>query len=710
MSSLALTRTGAPLIQLWFGNFFEPWLSDRSRMSAALAEVRSLGFNAITLDSKPWTDFFSRYRGGPASPYVAMQEFMMAQRHGLGHSFLAVYLNGDNLYPTMRPVPPVRGEDALGVDGRSLDTYLYWSEKAQASMVEHVAGLMRLYSDGHVRFAGTGPVLPMHTMFDPIVKPSFDAESRLRYLDWLGRRYHGDLAALNHRYGCSATSFQTLQPEEYWLRPEELTYCTCAYPSPADFRDRTPALWRWLDNQTWLAEETEAFFATMQGKFRQLDPGLFLLPVLAQWGMFLTPPNNRWWDTATRAIDPYRLAHYVDAALFIAAPLNPEDDADPSALSVEISIQRNANAGRAFLAGLFLGRHVHRDLNRAVPPSEAIGTAAVHGAAGLHVYGYGGADDGGVVQHLDAGLKASLASGNRWATRVLPLLAGQRRLTEAAILFPRATQLFEPMLSEEGRQHRMDLIGWYRQLSDLGFNVDILHPDQVKAGLAAGYRLLILPTDACYDLAPDTGLEAALATWVEAGGCCVHGAACTLANAAFGIRDEQVAFDCITLGEGRRVLIPEGWTTTAFPEAERLASYHRLGGTAIGLTRRGKGEVLSVGFPYGFAYATRRQPVPRGYHSEVEAIGVQLLDHHPVVDRLRALAPLRWNGGRGIEVGWFERSVVVVNHRSTPIRIDDLATAGPADWQVEAGGWLIPHAAVHLPLIVPSQEIRDASH
>jgi glycogen debranching enzyme len=30
-------RPGAPLIQLWFGNFFEPWLSDRVWMAATLA-------------------------------------------------------------------------------------------------------------------------------------------------------------------------------------------------------------------------------------------------------------------------------------------------------------------------------------------------------------------------------------------------------------------------------------------------------------------------------------------------------------------------------------------------------------------------------------------------------------------------------------------------------------------------------------------------
>ena len=398
-------RPGIPLIQLWFGNFFEPWLSNRARVAAAMKDIAGMGFNSINLDSKPWEDFFDRYRGEPASQYVGMQEFMMEQAHalGMGHSFLAIYLNGDNCFPDLRDVPPVRGEEAIGPDGKSLDTYKYWSEKAQASMLEHVSGLMKLYGEKHVRFDGDGPCLPVHTMFDPCVKPSFDEEGRQRYLSWLEKRYGSDIAALNRRYGIEATAFANLAPSDYWLKPEELHYVTCGVPSAEDYRDQTPALWRWLDNQTWIAQETETFFETMHRKYRALDSSLFLFPVLAQWGMFFTPPGNRWWDMATRALDPYRVAPYLDSALFIATPINPEDDADAHALSVEFSIMRNANAGRPFIAGLFLGRHVHRDIYRFVSPAEAIGTAAVHGAAGLHVYGYGGSDDGGVIQHLDSG-------------------------------------------------------------------------------------------------------------------------------------------------------------------------------------------------------------------------------------------------------------------------------------------------------------------
>src|SRR5439155_18641954 len=109
----AMNRHTHPMLSIWFGNFFEPFYSDRESVRAGIAEVADLGFNAINLDSKAWEDFFARYRGEAASPYVAMQEFMMheALAHGLTYNHLALYLCGDNLYPTIRDVPPVRGEE-----------------------------------------------------------------------------------------------------------------------------------------------------------------------------------------------------------------------------------------------------------------------------------------------------------------------------------------------------------------------------------------------------------------------------------------------------------------------------------------------------------------------------------------------------------------------------------------------------------------------
>ncbi|TAL05330.1 MAG: hypothetical protein EPO07_03665, partial [Verrucomicrobia bacterium] len=406
-----------PFLSIWFGNFFEPFYSDFEATRKGLTEASSLGFNSINLDSKAWEDFFARYRGEPASQYVAMHEFMMAEmaKHGLDYTCLALYLCGDNLYPNIRSVPPVRGEEPMRPNGQPMGTYKYWSPRAQETMVEHVRGLLKLYGKGMRRNAD-GKII-MQTMFEPIPKPSFDAEGKQKYLAWLENRYGGDFAKLCKRYGIPLTrpsatlspsggegrgegatrSFYDLTPEEYWLRPEELNWVGCARPTAEDFTKRSPDFYRWIDNQTHLAEVLEEYLATMKQRWRELEPDLFIEPLLHQWGYFFNPPGAIDWQTGQRALDVYRCAKHVDSVLFIAAPLNAENRADAMALSVEGSILRNANSHRPFTAGLYLGRHVNGDIYRTVPPAEAIATHIANGAKGLHIYGYSGLDDGGVM-------------------------------------------------------------------------------------------------------------------------------------------------------------------------------------------------------------------------------------------------------------------------------------------------------------------------
>lgn len=102
---------GEPILNLWFGNFYRPAFDDREYIDRSMKLIRDLGFNCVELDSKAWEDFDERYRGKEASQYVAMQEYMMesAQSNGLEYSFMALYLNGDNLYPNIRFSPPLRG-------------------------------------------------------------------------------------------------------------------------------------------------------------------------------------------------------------------------------------------------------------------------------------------------------------------------------------------------------------------------------------------------------------------------------------------------------------------------------------------------------------------------------------------------------------------------------------------------------------------------
>ena len=239
----------------------------------------------------------------------------------------------------------------------------------------------------------------------------------------------------------------------------------------------------------------------------------------------------------------------MDSVLFIAAPLNAENRADAMALSVEGSIMRNANSHRPFTAGLYLGRHVNGDIYRVVPPAESIATLVANGAKGLHIYGYSGLDDGGVMFRMDEMFKDSLRAGNRWAAEVMPLLDAPRA-KEVALLFPAEMSLYEPLEVDIEGRHRMDLLGWYQQFTDLGWHVDIVHPDQVVAGVLADYKHLVVPTNSLYDLGDNAALEAAVENFVCAGGNVFHGPHCELAKRALGIEEEVIRVRLYQLARG----------------------------------------------------------------------------------------------------------------------------------------------------------------
>lgn len=677
-----------PLLQLWFGNFFEPFYSDEEATRRGVAEVAELGFTTINLDSKPWEDFFARYRGQAASRYVSMHELMMdeAARHGLDYTCLALYLCGDNLYPTIRDVPPVRGEEATLPDGSPMGTYKYWSPAAQLTMVEHVRGLLRLYGGG-MRRSAEGRIV-MQTMFDPIPKPSFDEEGRRHYLRWLTTRYSGDVSRLNDRYQLDLSSFNELRPDQYWLRPDELTWVGCALPLPSEFTDRTPDFHRWVDNQTYLAQVTVDYFATMAPHWREL--GLFAEPVLHQWGYFFNPPGQTDWQTGQRALDVYRIAPHVDGVLFIASPLNAENRADAAVVSVEASIARAANGGSGFTGGLYLGRHVNQDVYAVVPPAEAIATLVAGGATRLHAYGYSGLDDGGVLFRMDDGFKQSLRDGNAWASQVMPLLT-EPRSREVALLFPAEMSLYEPLEVDEGGRHRMDLLGWHQQFTDLGWHVDILHPDQVVAGALRDYRTLVVPTNSLYYLGDNTELESAVTAFVDDGGTLFHGPNCELVKGAFGIAEEPHPFDCIAWEEE---LIPHGWSTVAFPAGEPLGTYLSSGLPAMAATSFGRGTICSFGFEYGYAYCRQTMPIVPPQYGKREQHPLVLLRRTPVEALIGTSPAAPIPPAKGLELARFGDHLIIVNHRATPLRLGPLASHRTIAQVPGKRGWLPGHAAV----------------
>jgi hypothetical protein len=679
-----------PFISIWFGNFFEPFYSSREATRRGIAEVASLGFNSINLDSKPWEDFFDRYRGVKASQYVAMHEFMMAemQKRGLDYTCLSLYLSGDNLYPNIRDVAPVRGEEPVCPNGQLMGTYKYWSPKAQATMVEHIRGLLKLYGKGMHRRAD-GRVTLM-TMWEPIPKPSFDAEGKQKYLAWLEKHYAGDISKLNQRCGLNAKSFFELKPEEYWLRPGELTWVGCARPNAEDFAQRTPDFWRWFDNQTHLAEVLEEYLATMLQHWRAVDPNIFVEPQLHQWGYFFNPPGAIDWQTGQRALDIYRCAKHVDSVLFVSFPLNAENRADAMALSVEGSILRNANSHRPFTAGLFLGRHVNSDIYNVVPPAEAIATHIANGAKGIYAYGYSGLDDGGVLFQMDGVFKASLRAGNEWAAKVIPLLDAPRA-KEVALLFPAEMSLYVPLEVDTEGRHRMDLLGWHSQFTDLGWHVDIVHPDQIVAGTLKDYKHLVVPTNSLYDLGNNQALEAAVEQFVRNGGNVFHGPHCELAQHVLGIKEQEIAFDCLDWDEE---IIPHGWNTVAFKGSKAIAKYIQSGKTGIAQTKLGKGSVYSFGFQYGYAYCRRSMPIVPPHYGRREIHPVVLLTKTPV-EKLAGVSPLApMRPIKGVEFARFEKKLVITNHRSSPVDISGIKAKKALHLIPTAKGLLAAHSAV----------------
>ena len=679
-----------PFLSIWFGNFFEPFYSDRDAVRRGIAEIASLGFNSINLDSKAWKDFFERYRGGKASQYVKMQEFIMAEaaKLGLDYTCLALYLCGDNLYPHIRTVPPVRGEEPTRPNGEPMGTYKYWSPKAQTTMVAHIKGLLKLYGKG-MRRNSAGQII-MQTMFEPLPKPSFDAEGKQKYLGWLEKHYRGDIGRLNQRYGLKAKSFAGLKPSEYWLRPEELTWVGCARPTREDFAKRSPDFWRWFDNQTHLADVLDEYLSTMRNHWRVLDEKIFVEPVLHQWGYFFNPPGATDWQTGQRALDVYRCAKHVDSVLFVAAPLNAENRADAAALSVEGSIMRCANSHRSFTAGLYLGRHVNGDIYNVVPPAEALGTLIANGAKGFHIYGYNGLDDGGVMARMDATFKESLRTGNAWAAKVIPLLDAPRA-REVALLFPSEMSLYEPLDVDVDGRHRMDLLGWYRQFTDLGWHVDIVHPDQVAAGMLKHYRHLIVPTNSLFDLGDNFALEAAVKNFVKAGGNVFHGPDCELVKRAFAIEEEKVEFDCIDWDEE---IIPHGWSTVAFARGIAIGKYIQSGQAAIARTKIGKGNIFSFGFQYGYSYSRRTMPIVPARYGKREMHPVVLLAKTPV-EKLAGISPLApMQPVKGVEFARFGEHLIMVNHRSSYVDIRGVEAKKIIFQGPSATGWLAPHSAV----------------
>ncbi|MGN1019051.1 MAG: hypothetical protein ACI4O7_01650 [Aristaeellaceae bacterium] len=687
-----------PLMTLWFGNFYRPAYDDRAFVEDAMARIRRMGFNAVLLDSKAWEDFQARYAGDEASPYVAQQEFMMAAaaREGLAHLFLSLYLNGDNLYPSIRFSPPVYGESVTLPDGSDGRWYKYWSDRAKDAQTAHVAGLMTLYREGHAEITlhGEGR-LPMCSMWDPIAAPSFDGEGQERYRRWLRRRY-GDIEAFNAAYGTHFAGFDAIPPKAYWYT---LRFGEGSCYTEADLRSNAPAFVMWADNMTWLSEELTAYFAAMRERLHGVDPALYLMPNLAQWSHMLNIDTSRksdiglceLWDTAMRGIDMRAIAPFVDMAHYYTVPVTIDGDPDAYVVSCQHAHIRSLNPGRPFLGGVYWGRFLYNDVYRFLTPEEILGSIVASGASGVSAYGMCGMDDGGLLHRMDEGFTDSLSRGNAWAKDVIPRL-GKRRQSRVAILYPTAMALLEPLRVSGADARRNDTLGMYRFLCDMGFAPDVVEAPDVLAGLS-GYDALLIPADDCYHARRDPALEDALRAYVRRGGVIIHGMHGEAAELAFGLHGAPTASACYTFGDEGGLLL--GGPFVSYP-GEPLALWREDGAGCISRNRFGEGWVYSFGFMPGYQVAARTAPhVPLSQRNNA-LYPFPLMARNPLREiLLRHTAPDAPVALRDVECAVFEGGTVAVNHRSTPVRLP--FSGAPVAQQPATDGLLPPHSAAFFP-------------
>ncbi|MBQ8161461.1 MAG: hypothetical protein IJ083_12065 [Clostridia bacterium] len=650
-----------PLLILTFPNFYCPAYDDRAFVDDAIRKIRDMHFTCVELDTKDQEDVHLRCMGEAPSQYMAQQEYMMdaCERAGLGYMFLSLYMSVDNLYPHIRFSPPIMPSPVTDLHGKVGTWQKYWADEQRAREAEHVRELLSCYLRGHARAWIRGEKrLPMDSMWDPCVQPSFDSEGWARYVQFL-KDFYGTIDSWNHAYGQEKADFSELRPGDAWF--EAAFRRTCYTREEREGQERAFVMFR--DNALWRRGEIIAYFRDMQERLHRVEPSLFLMPNLSQWGHYLNVNPalgvSPLWDTATRGIDMRAVSEHMDTAHYMTVPLTPSADPEPYAVSLQHAHIRSLNRGRPFLGGIFYGRFPLSDLYRDMRPEELIGSMVGSGASGIHAYGMGGMDDGGVLQRMDEDFCDSVARGNAWAARVIPQL-GQHIPDEVAILYPTAASFLEPLSVEGAGEHRMGLIGLYRYLRGHGLDPEIVEAEDVIMGLQA--RVLFLAPDACYGSVRNVQMESALRQFVEGGGIVFHGPDTELALHAFGIRETVTDSRSFDYHGG---LLPVGGHMVSFDGA-CIAAW-KDGGNAVAENRIGKGRIYSFGYDPGLQYLSPLSPRVPFEEKNHALYPVSLSDGTPLDVLLEAALKgnRRWRGKRtDVEISHFEHGCVVVNHTS----------------------------------------------
>jgi hypothetical protein len=680
-----------PVFAAWFGNFFEPYFSDQVAVERGLRDLQELGMNSVVLDSKLWSDFTRFFQTGEQSQYVAMQNFIREQcaKHGLGLSFLALFAIGDNLYPDIYDHPPEFVEQPVDFWGKPFRGYRHWSNQQLAAHVGHTLNLYRhIAKDSAAQAvdADGAERLPFYFYHSPVFAPSFDADGRRHYLDWLKQQYTID--ELNIRYGVNFKSIDDLQPADYWVHPDASEEVCRHVPDEADYAANNQVLLKYADNQRFKHQVMRDYFRKLLGELRRREPRFYFYAGLSQWKYFFNDfihIQNRGWDL-------WDMGQLFDSPTFITMPVDTNGDVEPYIVPTELAMLRSAASDRDFVAALFIGRYIYNDLYAVCSPAEIL--ASVFGAGGtdLYFYGYNGLDDGGNFGKWLPEQKASLKHGLDWFAAVREIAGRRIKTKDAAILFPLASYNLSAHDTDRQRYaaFRQDLLGWNKQLADNGINPDILHPMQIKAGSLDGYKILIIPSDPLYRFMRDEELESRLREFVTNGGVLLH-SPLSAAHNAFQLTAQPHEADSIQW-EGK--IITPSPVFISYADGEPHATYIGNGAIAYAVQQIGRGQLHSFGFDYGYGYTAREHlPVPRKYKKEAH-YPLTIINRSPV-EKLLAELHLGQDRKRGVETIPFANGTLTINH--TPYTVNTPATGKHHSTFASFDGTRLPgHHAVFL--------------
>lgn len=672
-----------PHFSLWFGNFFEPYFSDRKKVAEGMREIADMGFNSIILDSKLWEDFTRFFETGEASPYVAMQQYMIeeAKKCGLGINFLTLFYNGDNLYPHIRDSAPDLLHPVTGRDGKPFRGYRHWDLAQTEAMAVHTERLYRLLAKDAASKAvdETGVErTPCYFYHSPGVMPSFDEDGKRVYVNWLRNRYQENIDALNREYGAEWASFDAPDMRDLW---PEMTR--------EDYRNGGARMRMHRDNMLFRQEIMESFYRELTVRVRKRLPGIYLYDCVSQW-KYLLPD---WVEISERGLDLWRLGKYLDCPSFYTLPADAYGETNGYAVSCEMAVLRSACRQEDLTGGLFLGRYLYNDIYNTVTPAEMMASALGAGATDLFFYGYSGLDDGGNFGKWSEDRKCSVRQGLDWFARVRELTGKRVKKKQAAILFPYASFTMDNrrLNEEDFRAGRNDCLGYYQQLADMGINADFVTPEQVRDGALEGYALVILPSNPLYRYLPDGPMEEMLRAYVQAGGHMVAGASCGLFD-ALGITAQDHPEDSIFWKEK---ITEFSIRFKAFPHAVPEAVYGQDKATALGRVVMGKGTIYTAGFDMGACYCERRhKPVAVVYGRE-NHYPLTVLDETPMEMWIREIGMDSYQR-RGVERIPFENGLLLINHTSydcyLPVSTQGISTFAGFDGRVLPG-----HHSVFLP-------------